>query len=235
MNQNPIESQYILDQIKINDNAISQSLTLRYTIATIVMSVIVALWTLILSGIIQSKTHSNLVFLLFLGIISSVIILTGWRYITHQVKSDDDAYLCSIICLEDQLYKKNNSNGSNNAIFVTTDSRIKEFEKRFGFVPQLNESENFKSIGELKKYTTTEEIKKIDNVLFYSFLILCLVSFVLIQFFFLWAVLLAVTAILAVIKINELKSYMELTDDDIAEIEKIIRKCQKPETEKNSE
>jgi hypothetical protein len=186
---------------------------------------------------------------LFLGIISSVIILTGWRYITHQVKSDDDAYLCSIICLEDQLYKKNNSNGSNNAIFVTTDSRIKEFEKRFGFVPQLNESEKklyenfshiekyevFKSIGELKKYTTTEEKKKIDNVLFYSFLILCLVSFVLIQFFFLWAVLLAVTAILAVIKINELKSYMELTDDDIAEIEKIIRKCQKPETEKNSE
>ena len=72
------------------------------------------------------------------------------------------------------MYKKNNSNGSNNAIFVTTDSRIKEFEKRFGFVPQLNESEKklyenfshiekyevFKSIGELKKYTTTEEKKK---------------------------------------------------------------------------
>src|SRR5208283_3034666 len=146
MDLKKVESDYIVQQLNLKQREFNNFLTLRYNIALITFSLIVgtsAFFGFIISGLLTFKNSIWIPNVIIIQLIAIVLLIYGWRYFTHKIKSEEITLIPELIWLKIYLNNLIKIYGIENNIESDCKNMIKyHYEDGTHFLDKLEDFDN---------------------------------------------------------------------------------------------
>jgi len=164
MDLKKVESDYIVQQLNLKQREFNNFLTLRYNIALITFSLIVgtsAFFGFIISGLLTFKNSIWIPNVIIIQLIAIVLLIYGWRYFTHKIKSEEITLIPELIWLKIYLNNLIKIYGIENNIESDCKNMIKyHYEDGTHFLDKLEDFEKQK----YDSFKIEEKLKIVQNI-----------------------------------------------------------------------